>query len=44
MSTKITPPYDSYMDAWSIKFELNCNAKNAQIIFLTLLSKFCNKS
>ncbi len=33
MSTKITPPYGSYMDAWSIKFELNCNAKMHKLFF-----------
>ena len=26
------------MDSWSIKFELNCNAKIAQVIFQTLLN------
>lgn len=36
MSTKITPPYGSYMDAWSIKFELNCNAKKCTNYFFNI--------
>ena len=35
---KNNTPYGSYMDSWSIKSELNCNAKIAQVIFQTLLN------
>ena len=30
--------HGSYIEFWSVKLELSCNAKIAQVIFLTLLS------
>ena len=33
MSTKMSSSHGSYIESWSIKLELSCNAKNAQVIF-----------
>ena len=33
MSVKMISLYGSYIESWSIKLELSCNAKIAQVIF-----------